>query len=193
MKNNAESSALVGLMLDRKWRTVQRISDITGIPTAQVFAQLRDLKKDSEKYAIDRKPKDDTFKYRIRVIEKVKTPEFFNEYPKSVIKRFKKFNRKNPNVFKQFVELAFKMLQTGRAKYSARTIIEVMRWERDLQTVGEVFKINDNYTPIYVRMLIHENPEFGDFFELRRVRSRGLKSAEQVAREGLLEVGADKH
>lgn len=193
MKNNAESSALVGLMLDQKWRTVPRISDLTGIPTAQVFAQLRDLKKDSEKYAIDRKPKDDTFKYRLRVIEKEKTPDFFNEYPKSVVKRFKRFNRKNPTVFKQFKELAFKMLATGRAKYSARTIIEVMRWEYDLQTVGEVFKINGDFVPMYVRMLIHENPEFGDFFELRKVRSRGIKSSEQVSREQSLEDNASNH
>ncbi len=184
---------LINLMLDNKWRTVQRISDLTGIPTAQVFAQLRDLKKDSEKYTIDRKPKDDTFKYRIRVIQKEKIPEFFNEYPKSVVRRFKRFNRKNPGVFKQFVELAFKMLKTGRAKYSARTIIEVMRWEYDLQTVGEVFKINGDFVPMYVRMLIHENPEFGDFFELRRVRSRGIKSSEQVSREQSLEVTADNH
>lgn len=174
---------LIEIMLDRKWRTVQRISDLMGIPTADVFSKLRELKKDSENYIVDRQPKDATFKYRVRVVEKEAIPDFFKEYPKSVISRFKRFNRKNPNVFKQFKELASKMLSTGRAKYSARTIIEVMRWEYDLQTVGEVFKINGDFVPIYVRMLIHQSPEFGDFFELRRVRSRGIKSSEQVVRE----------
>jgi hypothetical protein len=175
---------LTELMSDEKWRTVARIAQLLEIEPASVFAKLRDLKKESDTYTVERKPKDDTFKYRITLVRpKEALPDFYKEYPKSVINRFKKFHRKNPNVFTLFKELAFKMLKTGRAKYSARTIIEVIRWDRDLQTVGEVFKINGDFVPLYVRLLIYQSPEFGEFFELRKVRSRGIKSSEQKQRE----------
>jgi len=109
--------------------------------------------------------------------------ELFDGYPESVRKRFKDFHSNNPHVFQEFRKLAFQMKETGRKKYSARTIIEVMRWNFNLNTGGDVFKVNDDYVPIYARLMIYHHPEFAEFFELRKVRSKGHKSAEQIARE----------
>jgi hypothetical protein len=107
----------------------------------------------------------------------------FSGYPVSVLRRFNEWHGANPHVYQQFKTLAFQMLKTGRQRYSARTIIEVMRWHYDLETTGDVFELNDNFTPIYVRLLIHHHPEFTNFFELREVRSRGVFSDEQRRRE----------
>ncbi len=107
----------------------------------------------------------------------------FNGYPKAVLERFKAFHADNPHVYAAFKDYAQRMRQTGRSKYSARTIIEVIRWNYDLSTSGDVFEINGDFVPIYVRLLIYNHPEFEGFFELRRVRSRGVASEEQIARE----------
>lgn len=107
----------------------------------------------------------------------------FSKYPPEVLNRFKKFHKENPQVYEEFVNTAKRMKRTGRTRYSARTIIEVLRWTRDIGTTGEVFKINDDYVPIYVRLLIHNYPEFNGFFELRKIRSGGFKSSEQRERE----------
>lgn len=110
----------------------------------------------------------------------------FVGYPVSVLRRFNKWHSANPHVYQQFEKLAYQMLATGRKRYSARTIIEVMRWHYDLKTRGDVFEINGDFVPIYVRLLIHHHPEFADFFELRTVRSRGVLSDEQRHREELV-------
>jgi hypothetical protein len=107
----------------------------------------------------------------------------FDRYPSNILARFKAWHHRNPHIYEQFKALAYKMRATGRERYSARTIIEVMRWHYDLRTKGDVFEVNDNFTPIYVRMLIHDHPEFTGFFELRTVRSRGVLSDEQQRRE----------
>jgi hypothetical protein len=92
----------------------------------------------------------------------------FDGYQPVVLDRFKDWHRANPHVYSHFKQLAFKMKATGRQRYSARTIMEVLRWHYDLKTVGDVFEINNNFTPLYVRLLIHNHPQFTDFFELRR-------------------------
>ena len=104
-------------------------------------------------------------------------------YPPTVLARFKKWHHTNPHIYRQFERLAFKMKGTGRDRYSARTIFEKMRWDYDIKTVGDVFEINGDFVPIYVRLLIHRRPEFDGFFELRVVRSRGVSSEEQRRRE----------
>lgn len=110
-------------------------------------------------------------------------PSPFDGYPDHVVRRFLEWHRNNPHVYQEFKKLTFKMAGTGRKRYSARTIVEVMRWHYDLQTTGDVFGVNDNFTPIYVRLLIHDHPEYRNFFELRIVRSRGVFSDEQRRRE----------
>jgi hypothetical protein len=109
----------------------------------------------------------------------------FRGYPAHFRRRFERFHRENPHVFRKFKELAFAMRATGRTRYAARTIIEKLRWEYDIKTTGEVFKINDNHIAMYARLLIHRYPQFEGFFELRVVRSRGWRSDEERERLGL--------
>jgi hypothetical protein len=113
----------------------------------------------------------------------------FDGYPKTLLARFKKFHRNNPQVYLEFERLAYQMKATGRKRYGARTIAEVMRWHYDLNTIGDVFEINDNYIPIYARLLIYRHPEFKDFFELRVIRSRDVQSNEERRRRAALDLG----
>ena len=107
----------------------------------------------------------------------------FDRYPQTMKDRFKKFHSENPHVYEEFKRLAFKMKATGRTKYSATAIVNVLRWETDLKTKGDVFQINNDFISIYVRLIIWRYPEMVDFFELREMPNRGIKSAEQRERE----------
>ena len=108
--------------------------------------------------------------------------DVFEAYPRAIRERFKLFHRANPHVYRDFRVKAFQMLRTGRKRYSARRIMESLRWDYDLKTTGDVFEINNDFTPIYVRLLIYNHPEFEDFFELRVIRSRGAMSEEERRR-----------
>lgn len=87
--------------------------------------------------------------------------------------QFERFHRMNPQVFQMFKMLARQMQATGRVRYSGKNIAEKMRWDYNIATRGDVFKFNNNFIAIYVRLLIHRYPkEFVGFFQLRRVGPR---------------------
>jgi len=92
--------------------------------------------------------------------------ELFGHYPDRILTAFKTYHLENPQIYKRFRELSYKMRRTKRKRYGARTIIEVIRWETDLRGAGD-FKINNNYNALYARLLILKHPEFEGFFEIR--------------------------
>lgn len=110
--------------------------------------------------------------------------DLFAHYPDSLLQRFRAFHEANPSVYKEFRSLAFQMRGTGRKTYGARSIFEVLRWHRNLSTKGDVFILNNDFTSVYVRLLISDYPEMRSFFELRVQTHEDRKSSEQRAREG---------
>ena len=88
--------------------------------------------------------------------------------------QFVRYHARHPEVYRLFCDLAEQMRATGRRRYSARTILHVIRWHRALESdprEDEGFKINNNYSSRYARMLITERPEFEGFFSLRELRT----------------------
>lgn len=105
--------------------------------------------------------------------------DLFSHYPREVLERFKRFHSDNPKVYQEFKDLATKMKNTGKKRYSARAIFEVIRWERDLSLkTEEIFELNNDFTSIYVRILIHNHPEFRGFFEIRQAKGHGHQNEE---------------
>lgn len=109
--------------------------------------------------------------------------KIFTGYPKHVRERFRKFHYNNPEVAELFFQKAKQMRRTGRRKYSAMRIMQSIRWDHDLKTTGDVFKINNDFVPIYARFFMYENPEYADFFETRAVISKGVFSTEHQRRK----------
>jgi hypothetical protein len=110
--------------------------------------------------------------------------ELFGDYPPAMLAKFKEWHELNPHVYRQFKQSAFKIKATGRKHYSAYPIFYHMRFEFDLKTTGDVFKINNNYLSMYIRLLIYNHPEFDGFFELREIRMLGIPSKEERERDG---------
>lgn len=96
------------------------------------------------------------------------TISYLQGYPSHAVKKFLKFKSENPQVFDHFAKMAKQIKRTGREKYSARTIFEVLRWHLDIETHGEVFKISNDFIPMYVRLLISQEPDFEEFFTIKR-------------------------
>ena len=82
--------------------------------------------------------------------------------------KFFKFHESNPFVYQIFCKRTIQMIQAGRRHYSARAIIEVVRWDIDVQTSAEEFKINNNHIPFYARMFMTAYPEHDGFFRTRK-------------------------
>lgn len=101
--------------------------------------------------------------------------DLFNEpddpKPRTIQERFEAFHRSHPDVYSLFKKLAFELLQSGRAHYGAKSLMEVIRFHRTTSGGDGEFKINNVFTSRYARMLIEEHPEFEGFFELRSLQA----------------------
>lgn len=96
--------------------------------------------------------------------EQAKQLDLMDPYPEG----FWHWLSKNDHVYRAFKVEAIRMALTGRKRYSARTIVEVMRWNSDLRDHEVTFKLNDHYTPGMARLFMNEYGErFPGFFELR--------------------------
>lgn len=73
----------------------------------------------------------------------------------------------NYHVWERFKAEANKIRGAGWDRYSARTIIEVLRHESNLRDVGGRWKLNDWYTPDLARLYIDLDSTAAGFFELR--------------------------
>lgn len=87
----------------------------------------------------------------------------------------------NIDVFTVFLQFTRKLVATDRHHYSARTIIEAMRFSSDVADNDVTFKINNNLAPDFSRLAMLAFPNVLDgFFETRngnRVVVRPLKEA----------------
>lgn len=105
--------------------------------------------------------------------------EIFSDIDKKLLNKFKTFHLENPDVYKMFKQYALKIKATGRSKYSAWTIINVIRWEHDVRSTGDVFKINNDYIALYARLLIYHDGTFEEFFELRTMKKSDRRSSDE--------------
>lgn len=92
---------------------------------------------------------------------------------------FRLWIEQNMEVWHAFKAKALQMKATGRKKYSAKTIVEIIRWERDLGNPGDEFRINNDYAAYLARAMADKVPGFEDFFEFRTIT--GLKRAKSEA------------
>lgn len=93
-------------------------------------------------------------------------------FDKSAEERFAEYHRKNPLVFQLFERYAREALRRGKGRFGAKAVMERVRWEVYFDKKDDApFKINNNWTARYVRLLEEKFPEFRGFFEKRKLRA----------------------
>ncbi len=106
----------------------------------------------------------------VEVIEATRQVNLFTgETPAD--KKFREFHEKNPQVFKQLVEMTRQLKNLGHKRAGLQMMFEVLRWRTMLKTTDTDFKLNNNYAGRYARMIMEKHPEFEGFFEIRQLRS----------------------
>jgi hypothetical protein len=90
--------------------------------------------------------------------------------------RFVAFHNANPHVYDNLRKLALSAKRSGQKKGSLRHFYEVLRYSV-LVTTGDTWKLNNDYTPIYSRMMQENEPELRGFFEQREQgKTKGRRS-----------------
>lgn len=90
---------------------------------------------------------------------------------KTIREAFVAFHALNPHVYQRFKDIVFRLIERGRKRYSSKTILCVVRFQRDMETQSdEEYRINDAFTAEYARLFIVDFPQHKDFFEFRELR-----------------------
>lgn len=82
--------------------------------------------------------------------------------------RFEEFHADNPRVYATLVDLAREWIaRTGRHKLGIKTLYERARWEIALATSDADFKLNNNFTAFYARLIMAQESDLDGLFDLR--------------------------
>jgi len=100
------------------------------------------------------------------------------------------YHRDNRQVFDLFIRFAREAKRAGKKRYSARAIVERIRWEVEIVAkTHDEFKINNNHCAYYARLAMLLYPsEIAGFFVRRDTRFDGT-DAEILAANKLRDPG----
>jgi hypothetical protein len=91
---------------------------------------------------------------------------------KALFDEFIRFHRDNPEIYDLYVKYAFQLRDAGRENYGSKAIIERIRWHVNVETQSkDEFKINNNHTAYYARMVMMDYPELEGYFRIRSARN----------------------
>lgn len=92
----------------------------------------------------------------------------------TIEEKFMAFHQANPHVYEAMREMALELKARGFQQWGVKALYEVLRFEYAMQTSHEQgeFRLNNNYTALYSRMLMDNEPELLGFFEVRERRTQ---------------------
>lgn len=86
---------------------------------------------------------------------------------------FLRFHAHNPRVYERLVHYARMAQVAGQAHYSMKSLFERVRWWDDVETSEpEGFKLNNNHTAYYARLIEEQEPDLRGFFRMREIQTR---------------------
>jgi hypothetical protein len=82
-------------------------------------------------------------------------------------KAFWKFHKENPHVYKLIVKYAREAKKAGFVTYGMKSIFERVRWHVHMEKAVEEFKMNNNFSSRYSRLVMKKNRDLRAFFKTR--------------------------
>ena len=107
--------------------------------------------------------------------------DFQRSTGRTIQQAFEIYHRLNPHIYDECKKLALSAIRKGRSKISFKLIVNVIRWEKYMQTEEPTlwdqdgkqvrFKINDAYSSRFARLFAKDYPQYADKVEFRELRS----------------------
>jgi hypothetical protein len=86
----------------------------------------------------------------------------------TIAERFEAFHARNPQVYAALRDMALELHARGHRQYGIKALYEVLRFNAAMQTHGDTFKLNNDFTALYARLLMEQEPKLKGFFEIRQ-------------------------
>jgi hypothetical protein len=80
-----------------------------------------------------------------------------------------KWHCNNPDVWLYFERFSLEAINRGRTRISHWLIINRIRWEVNIVTTGEDFKISNDYIAFYARLWNARYPQYKNLFTIKKM------------------------
>ena len=84
--------------------------------------------------------------------------------------QFLAFHARHPHVYVQLKRMAMQLRRKGYVRYSIKGLFEVLRFNLALHPDKSKWKLNNNLTAYYARLLMSREPVLKTFFAIREQR-----------------------
>jgi hypothetical protein len=95
----------------------------------------------------------------------------------TIEQKFKNFHAANPHVYAKVRELAFTVKARGDRRFGMKAVFEQLRWLSAFDTTNDLFKLNNDFTAYYTRLLLKDEPELRAVFTTRRSQADSIAAA----------------
>lgn len=86
----------------------------------------------------------------------------------SIEERFQQFHQANPHIYTAIRQRALFLRRKGFRRWSTKSAFEILRYDWAIQTdTTDGFKLNNDFTRPYARLLMQQEPDLAGFFETR--------------------------
>jgi hypothetical protein len=79
-----------------------------------------------------------------------------------------KWHKQNPEFWELFEKYTYAVIDAGYEHYSVQSIVERIRWHDQIETKGDIFKINNNHCKYMAHYFHYLHTEHDGFFRTRR-------------------------
>lgn len=84
--------------------------------------------------------------------------------------QFKEWLEMNPDFYPLFEKFTFELIDSGVKKSSAWLVCNRIRWESMIKTVGNEYKISNDFIALLSRKFLSENPAYPKFFTIKEMK-----------------------
>ncbi len=91
----------------------------------------------------------------------------------TIQKRFEKFHQLNPWIYKTLVRLARDLKKRDANRFGIKMLWEIVRWQYMLAVIEPSggYRLNNNYTSRYARLIASQEYDLKDVFETRELKA----------------------
>lgn len=83
-------------------------------------------------------------------------------------RRFADFHARNPHILAELERRALRLLAVGASRIGVKALWESMRYDAMVRTDTREWKLNNDFTALYARLLIERNAQLATVIETRR-------------------------
>lgn len=78
----------------------------------------------------------------------------------------------NPEFFPLFERFTFELIGSGVKKSSAWLVCNRIRWESTIRTIGNEYKISNDFIGLLSRKFMAQHPEHKGFFTIKQMKRK---------------------